>query len=105
MIARKEASMLGCTLIAGLLTTALGGSAEAAARCKFLYTAELRHKVKEAVGPRFYEYDLSAPSISSDYREGVLLLTFYRKSTKRAPFITILFDPCQKRIVPYGPIE
>ena len=109
MIARKRNFTLGCALIAGLLAMAMDESAEAAAQCKFVYTAEVRHKVtplvKEAAGPRFHEYDLSAPIIDSDYREGQVLLTFHRKSTKRAPFVSLIFAPCEKRFVPYGPVE
>jgi hypothetical protein len=102
-------------LAASLMVPALNVKAEPMSQCRFVYTDEVRDEivapaVKKAAGPHFGMYDLKAPVVSpyhSAYggKRRLLLLTFDRKPKGHFPSISVIFDPCLKRLVPAGPFE
>jgi hypothetical protein len=89
--------------------------AEPAAKCKFVYTDEIQREimapaVKSAARGQFYLYDLKAPNIkpyrfSNDGVNRLLLITFDKKGENHFPKVSVIFDPCLKRVVPAGPFE
>jgi hypothetical protein len=94
---------------------ALSVKAESMSQCRFVDTDEVRDEivvpaVKKAAGPHFDVYDLKTPVVSP-YRSAyggkrqLLLLTFDRKPKGHFPSISVIFDPCLKRLVPAGPLE